>query len=118
MKLNNPILATLYLEVLVPSRNTALRIAISTMYTTPKLSGSNLRLPMPIRTGWFNLCVDVHGVLSEYGLESPIPVTGALERATRVRRVTFCSSMEVTVSTATVAPKSMQKVEFIIRLFA
>lgn len=55
--------ATLHLE-LMTTKDVSLRVTISTLYDNPRFLGRSLRLPLPLKTGWTNLVIDLNEILS------------------------------------------------------
>jgi hypothetical protein len=55
--------ATLHLE-LVTTKDVSLRVTISTLYDHPRFLGRSLRLPLPLKSGWTNLVIDLNEILS------------------------------------------------------
>lgn len=92
--------ATLHLE-LVTTKDVSLRVTISTLYDHPRFLGRSLRLPLPIKTEWSNLVIDIDEILSSncpqtFGRLKCIKVTDFSHFLLKsIKRVQLCSNMAI-----------------------
>jgi len=84
--------ATLHIE-LVNSSDVPLRITLSTLYANdkPRFLGASLRLPLPFKTGWTVLVLDMDQIIQRYCSGNVTRTT--LLKLKHIKRVQLCSNM-------------------------